>query len=67
MKLYKITAQDMRVGRAVAWEGTQADAKAKAKDMQSSGAVNIKTETVEFPTDKPGLLVYLNEHFNRDD
>lgn len=53
MKLYRTTLGT--------WAGTQADAKAIAKDQDPSGF-----ETVEVPTDKPGLLEFLNEHMGSD-
>ncbi len=70
MRLYKITATDDNFGNGnvVAWAGTQADAKAEAKTMQTEFESETKpviTE-VDFPTDKPGLLTYLNLHFARD-
>ena len=36
------------------WAGTQADAKARGKDF----------DTIEVPTDKPGLLSFLNQQAN---
>ena len=68
MRLYKITAptyNDNEEHNAVAWAGTQADAKATAKAMQP-GVYKPSIEEVDFPTDKPNLLAWLNAHFNRD-
>lgn len=50
MKLYRIAAHG--------WAGTQADAKATAKDQ---GAL---WRPVEVPTDKPTLLAWLNDEAN---
>jgi hypothetical protein len=61
MKLYKITATDPDEGVMLTWAGTQADAKRIRKEQ---GGVSI--DEVDVPTDKPGLLAWLNAHFDRD-
>lgn len=43
------------------WYGTQAEQKKDAKQMHSDGMRNIEPQQVEVPTDKPGLLAWLNE------
>ena len=64
MKLYKITAAD-HAGQLVAsirWEGTQAlSATAKRELKASTGAV-VAVEEVDVPTDKAGLLTWLNNN-----
>jgi hypothetical protein len=64
MKLYKVT-QPATDNGAVVWTGTQATAKAAGRLMQA-GVHKAVVEEVEFPTDKPRLLAYLNSHFNCD-
>lgn len=66
MKLYKTTYIDDQAEkdglnpiRAV-WHGTQAQAAAARKMMHSDGMREIETEGVEVPTDKAGLIAYLN-------
>ena len=69
MKLYKISVEKPSGGRIVVWEGTQHAAKVIAKRLRLEHPdfdMPVVVEGIEFPTDKPGLLVYLNEHFNRD-
>jgi hypothetical protein len=68
MRLYKVSYLDINAGMVTAWAGTQLDAKAVQKDMRARrvGADEPKIEEIDFPTDKPGLLAYINEHFVRD-
>lgn len=65
MKLYRIEfgfdeGGDSKIG--VAWAGTQAEAKAKHKDLMEGDNYDIETTPVEIPTDKPGLLDWLNRN-----
>jgi hypothetical protein len=43
------------------WYGTQADQKKDAKALKSDGMRNIEPSAIDVPTDKPGLLSWLNE------
>lgn len=72
MKLYRITYTDddfeadgLYTRRSV-WHGTQADVAKIAKMMKSEGMRNIDTEAVEVPTDKAGLLTWLNQNEMKD-
>lgn len=59
MNLYTIT-----IGRrTLAWAGTQADAKASKREQESKhpGAA-VTWQEREVPTDKAGLLAFLNAH-----
>lgn len=60
MKFYVIKYVEAGIQR-LRWEGTQADTNAKHKLIQQTAS---ETEVVEFdvPTDKPGLLSFLNEY-----
>ena len=40
--------------------GTQADAAKSRKNLKGLGMRNIETKEVEVPTDKAGLMTYLN-------
>lgn len=66
MKLYKITvdiARDDGESPVVEWVGTQAEGAKVRKHWNSAEKVprdRIKTEEVEVPTDKKGLLAFLN-------
>jgi hypothetical protein len=59
MKFYVIKYVEGGLQR-LRWEGTQADVNAKHKDIQKTAS---GSEVIEFevPTDKPGLLAFLNE------
>lgn len=61
MKLYKTTVVN-EDDRTVSWQGTQADAASARKKAMDDGAKrkDVTTEDVEVPTDKAGLLAWLN-------
>lgn len=46
------------------WSGTQADAALRRKNMKTDGMRQIETIDVDFPTDKAGLLNWLNNNVN---
>lgn len=58
MKLYRISTSNKTV-----WAGSQAEAATARKHLTDAGVkrADIETETVEVPTDKQGLLKWLNE------
>lgn len=67
MRLYKITAIIATVDNAssaahVKYVGSQADAASARKEFLDLGATRKDTETLEVdvPTDKAGLLAFLN-------
>ena len=64
MKLYKITAtnQDTSTDSKIVWVGSQADAVQARKTFAAEGFSRKEVDTVEvnIPTDKTGLLAYLN-------
>ena len=70
MNLYHTTAEMADFGRDgsigvkwhSSWEGTQADARAKRAQLKLQGFRNIHTESEVVPTDKNGLLNFLNEN-----
>lgn len=63
MKLYKITADDgdKTVSKYV---GTQAEAVAQRKKLKEDGFAqkHITSDDVEVPTDKAGLIAWLNKN-----
>lgn len=63
MKLYKITADDgdKTVSKYV---GTQADSVAQRKKLKEDGFAqkHITSDDVEVPTDKAGLIDWLNKN-----
>jgi hypothetical protein len=67
MNLYAITyvapTSDAPTRMRAAWAGTQADAKAKHKALcEEHERFNVdKPVPANVPTDKPGLLAWLNE------
>ena len=67
MKLYKITAPAADDTNKVAFAGTQADARkvriafeAPFKELKPKERPDVAVEEVDVPTDKAGLLAYLN-------
>jgi hypothetical protein len=67
MKLYKTTYVDGHVAppeKKACWQGTQNDAAARRKELKTEGMSNVETKDVDVPTDKPGLLAWLNENVN---
>jgi len=66
MKLYKITASGWPTSEApdsgIHWVGTQADAASKRKQLVADGykRAEVYTDEVDVPTDKAGLLAFLN-------
>lgn len=64
MKFYVTRYRDNATGvKRLKWQGTQDDAK-QARKVLSASPENSGVETLEFdvPTDKPGLLAFLNEY-----
>ena len=67
MKLYRIKAWNARRESPplhVQWVGTQAGAAAARKELVSKhhfARADIDTEEVEVPTNKPGLIEFLNQ------
>ena len=68
MKLYRIQARHNEEGTIYTWAGTQATAKLRAKEMDDEHHFKLdadpKIEVVEVPTDKKGLLRWLNNNLN---
>lgn len=61
MKLYRVSSEDK--GKLVTkWSGTQADSRKDKKAMKDNGNDFIEIEEVDVPTDKAGLLKWLNEN-----
>lgn len=52
------------VGRE--WVGTRAAADQRKKELMQGSAYDIDIQSVEVPTDKPGLLAWLNDHLGGD-
>jgi hypothetical protein len=67
MKLYCTTYIDdgpddgSEPGPRAWWDGTQAGQKQAVKNFKALGMRNIEPQQIEVPTDKPGLLEWLNE------
>ena len=71
MKLYKITAPAADDTNKIAFAGSQADARktridfeAPFKYLKPKDRPDVVVEEVDVPTDKAGLLVYLNHLVN---
>lgn len=67
MKLYKIVAKPDSSNPAdtqTHWVGSQADAASRRKQLVTDGFKRVEIETIEhdIPTDKAGLLAWLNEN-----
>lgn len=64
MKLYVTTYIDDETsppGYLATWSGTQAQQKLDAKQAKTEGMRRIETLSVDVPTDKAGLLAWINE------
>jgi hypothetical protein len=62
MRLYRTKAfNETDATTRYVWTGTQADAKAATKlEQENDPTATVKWEEIEVPTDKPGLLAWLN-------
>lgn len=63
MKLYKISTQHPEGNNKLVWVGTQADAAKTRKglvEVDGFKRAQIATEEIDVPTDKAGLLAFLN-------
>ena len=62
MKLYLVIADGTKFDRHAIWSGSQAEAASARKELTARGArrKDIKTTDVNVPTDKEGLLRFLN-------
>jgi hypothetical protein len=60
MKLYKTTGEQDKVVTKTVWSGSLADASKARVAMKAEKLTNVGTAEVEVPTDKQGLLKYLN-------
>lgn len=67
MKLYRTTYTDAAVTDdgdpivQVCWDGTPSDAVKRRKSLKADGMRSITTTDEAVPTDKPGLLKFLND------
>lgn len=66
MKLYCTTytddaKDDEHYGRSVQWHGTQAEQKFFMRQLKTDGMREIEQHQVDVPTDKAGLLAFLNQ------
>lgn len=65
MKLYRIEAVETTPGAArfARWVGTQSDAAKARKEFIANGfkRAELNTEEVDVPTNKEGLIAFLNE------
>ena len=60
MKLYKTSGEDSLKKDHIVWSGTLADAGKDRKRFKAEGKTFVETSDVDIPTDKNGLLGYLN-------
>ncbi len=58
MRLYQTTGENGSVESN--WAGSQADASKHRVAMKKDGLTNVQTAEQEIPTDKAGLLEWLN-------
>ena len=71
MRLYKTTClcdnddDKYEPSEMIAFDGTQAKAKKQREALRLDGMRNIVTVEVDVPTDKAGLMAYLNELISR--
>jgi hypothetical protein len=62
MKLYKTFGERPDHTLETKWSGTQADARADRKQLKETGKLYIETTEADIPTDKTGLLAWLNKN-----
>jgi hypothetical protein len=70
MNLYKVEYGVTEFGAdlvRVKWVGTQAEAARVKKQLTATSAYDIEVEACEVPTDKPGLLAWLNRNVAGDE
>lgn len=68
MRLYQTSYLEDQRNATVqrgAFDGTQADASKQRVALKKDGMRNIETREVDVPTDKAGLMAYLNELITR--
>lgn len=61
MKFY-VTKYTSNGAKRISWNSTQDDAKSARKALTSTGSENVNTIEFDVPTDKPGLLAFLNQY-----
>jgi hypothetical protein len=73
MRIYRIDWQDPADGHRVAWAGSARDAARRLREARQQVAENYDENAepsgfsaVEVPTDKAGLLSWLNAYFDSD-
>jgi hypothetical protein len=47
------------------WETTQKDEKARRKDLEEKGYLNVTMTEMDIPTDKPSLTKWLQENVSK--
>jgi hypothetical protein len=70
VRIYCVTLIDSFEGVVQGWAGSKREAKEKLAEMREDFGNpeddNGDIEQLDFPTDKAGLLSWLNAHFTRD-
>lgn len=70
MKIYRITLSTGDEGIVQAWAGSKDEAKRKLREMkgnyEQADQMTGDIEAMDIPTDKAGLLSWLNAYFDRD-
>ena len=61
MKFY-VTKYTHEGAKRITWDATQEAAKTARKTLSTTGSENINTIEFDVPTDKPGLLAFLNQY-----
>lgn len=69
MKIYRCNKSDRDEGTVVSWHSSKREAEKELREYQSNffyAAPNESVTCVEIPTDKAGLIRWLNSVFTRD-
>ena len=61
MRLYEISGEKTAGMTTRQYVGSQADAGKARKEMKAAGVTMIETAEIDVPTDKAGLLAFLNK------
>jgi hypothetical protein len=70
MKIYRCDKYDAHLGRLVSWHASRREAERVLREFQrerdDSSVGPESVEEVQFPTNKEGLLIWLNSNLNTD-
>lgn len=68
MKIYRCTIYDAHEGAMLSWHASRREAEQalRSEQRERDEPVVGSVDAIDFPTDRAGLLSWLNAHFDRD-